>query len=107
RSNSFRMERSFGTSGSQESKLRLNETERFGRRSYRAYFEFDNVAPAFHPLFEQSSVIALHHLIAALEVFRHPARHVSQFLRRESSLIAKSPVNRNRILERQIGRAHV
>src|SRR5450756_2955874 len=50
----------------------------FLRRDDRKDLELDEVTPVGHPLVQKHSVVAVHHLKAALEVGRHPARNVSR-----------------------------
>src|SRR5262245_45937455 len=69
----------------------------FGRGDDRDDFEAHEILPVRDPLVQLRPVGALHDLVAASEVGRHPARDVGDPFRRESTAIAKTLVDGNRI----------
>src|SRR5262249_41702531 len=58
--------------------LRRHTLRRLLRSDDRMNFEFDQVRPAAHPLFEQCPVRGLHDLVTSRQVLGDPARNVVQ-----------------------------
>src|ERR1700682_4418957 len=60
----------------------------------RKHLKLREVGPIRHPLVEECSVVAIHHLKAALEVSRDPARYIAHALGRHAPLLLKTAVDR-------------
>lgn len=67
----------------------------FRRSDHRNHFKVREILPVRHPLVEQRSVIALHHLVTDLEIVGDPAADVFQPRRRKSSFVPKALIDRS------------
>jgi CubicO group peptidase (beta-lactamase class C family) len=77
------------------------------RCHHRIHFEINQVRPIGDPAIDQRTVIGLHQLIAALQLFVDPTRDVHQSFGSHASALAKPSVHRQRILILEVLHYHV